>query len=161
MMVFNKGALRTSTLTIFFIFSGYLPSTSYSANTTLRESDLSTYKEIAQIRMESTRDIIQKDIQALASRLDTQDKRLDTQNSHIDQNLSLLGIMLSVLTILLPLAGLVGYISVSRKARVEAQLEARKEAKVSSNEWFGVHASELQSRLDDLQENLQALETRA
>lgn len=160
-MVYNKCALRTLTLTIFFIFLGYFPSTSYSANTNHREQDLSTYKEIAQIRLESTRDIIQKDIQALSSRLDTQDKRLDTQNSHIDQNLSLLGILLSVLAILLPLAGLVGYVSVSRKARVEAQLEARKEAKVSSNEWFGVHASELQSRLDGLQENLQTLEIRA
>ncbi|ERH61129.1 tetratricopeptide repeat protein [Pseudomonas simiae] len=165
MTVSNQGAVGATVRIIILIVLGYAPSISYSAAVKKEELAFTSYKELAQIRLENTRDILQKDIQALSSRLDIQDKRLDTQNSHIDQSLSLLGILLTALGIILPLAGLAGYFSVSRKARseaqTEAQKEARKEAKVTANEWFGVHADELQTRLDALQEKLQALENQA
>ena len=165
MTAYNQGAVGCTARIIIFFVLGYIPSISYSAAVKRDELVFSSYKELAQTRLESTRDILQKDIQALSSRLDIQDKRLDTQNSHIDQSLSILGILLSVLGILLPLAGLAGYFSISRKARSEAQIEAhkeaRKEAKVTANEWFGVHANELQRRLDALQESLLTLENRA
>ncbi|QYM67263.1 hypothetical protein K1X80_19890 [Pseudomonas sp. So3.2b] len=165
MTVSNQGAVGATARIIILIVLGYTPSISYSAAIKNDELAFSSYKELAQIRLDSTRDILQKDIQALSSRLDSQDKRLDTQNSHIDQSLSLLGILLTALSILLPLAGLAGYFSVSRKARseaqIEAQKEARKEAKITANEWFGVHANELQSRLDTLQANLITLESQA
>lgn len=121
----------------------------------------SDYKELAQLRLETTRDLLQKDIQAVSLRVDTQDKRVDTQNSHIDQGLSLLGIVLSILGIVLPLAGLAGYFSVARKARSEAQKEARREANITADEWFQTHASTLQERLDALQLKLQQLEGEA
>lgn len=165
LMEFCDRTFKVTTRIIILFVLGYLPLTSYSAANKNEQLDFNAYKDLAQVRLESTRDIIQKDVQALSSRLDIQDKRLDAQNSHLDQNLSLVGILLSALGVLLPLAGLVGYISVSRKARSEAQLEAqkeaRKEAKITANEWFDAHANELQIRLDMLQKNLQKLEEQA
>jgi tetratricopeptide (TPR) repeat protein len=142
-----------------------LSSFCYGATVKQEALDLATYKDLTQIRLDYTREIFQKDIQALSARLENQDKRLDTQNSHIDQNLSILGVLLSALGIALPLAGLAGYFSVSRKARdeakIEAQKEARKEAEVTANDWFQLHAHELQSRLDALQSKLQQMEGQA
>ncbi|VVP67617.1 hypothetical protein PS907_01739 [Pseudomonas fluorescens] len=165
MIVFCEGRFKLRARMLLLIALWNLPLACYSAGHKNTNLDLDTYKDFAQLRLESTRDILQKDIQAISSRLDFQDKRLDTQNSHIDQNLSLLGILLSALGVLLPLAGLAGYISVSRKARSEAQIEAqkaaRKEAKITANEWFDAHANELQVRLDALQKNMQELEDQA
>lgn len=127
----------------------------------IETADLNAYKELSQARLESTRDLLQKDIQAFSARIETQDKRLDTQNAHIDQNLSLLGIVLAVFGLVLPLAGLAGYFSVAQKAKKEAQNEAQREAKLTANDWFEAHASELQSRLDALQFTLQQLEGQA
>lgn len=154
----NQLSLRVFLIIILFSIS---INTCNGASTEKEKLELSHYKEIAQIRLDGTRDLIQKDIQAVNSRLDTQDKRLDTQNSHIDQSLNLLGLILSVLGVALPLAGLVGYFSVSRKARREAQVEAQKEAKATVNLWFGDNANELRNRLDELQSKLQQLEGQA
>lgn len=156
---------RIVAIAAFLGVAACLSSFSYGATAKQEAVSLSTYKDLTQIRIDNTREILQKDIQALSSRIDTQDKRLDTQNSHIDQNLGILGMLLSALGIALPLAGLAGYFSVSRKARdeakIEAQKEARKEAEVTANDWFQVHAHDLQSRLDALQSKLQQMEGQA
>lgn len=162
---FHPSELRRFALLAFLGSAVCLSSFCYGATGKQEALDLATYKDLTQIRLDNTREILQKDIQALSARLETQDKRLDTQNSHIDQNLSILGILLSALSIALPLAGLAGYFSVSRKAReeakIEAQKEARKEAEVTANDWFQLHAHELQSRLDALQSKLQQMEGQA
>lgn len=158
--VFNHRTSRVAAFTILLCALSCFASIS-SAVEKKESVDLAAYKELAQVRLESTRDLLQKDIQAFSSRIDFQDKRLDTQSAHIDQNLSMLGNVLSVLGIVLTLAGLAGYLSVARKAKSEAQIEARKEAKVTANDWFEVHANELQTRLDAMQSKLQELEGQA
>ncbi|MCT8949871.1 hypothetical protein [Pseudomonas iridis] len=162
---FHQREFRIVVLIAFLGGALCLSSFSYAATVKQEALDLATYKDLTQIRLDNIRESLQKDIQALSSRLEIQDKRLDTQNSHIDQNLSILGILLSALGIALPLAGLAGYFSVSRKARneakIEAQKEARKEAEVTANAWFQLHAHELQSRLDALQSKLQQMEGQA
>jgi hypothetical protein len=121
------------------------------------QSDLTSYKEISQIRLDNARELLQKDIQSLSLRLDAQDKRLDAQNSHIDQSLSILGSLLSYLGIVLALAGLAGYVSVQSKAKKEAQ----KEAKATTNEWFERSSADVQVRLNNLQSKLDLLESQA
>lgn len=162
---FHQSEFKIVALIAFLGSAVCLSSFCYGATVKQEALDLATYKDLTQIRIDNTRESLQKDIQALSARLETQDKRLDTQNSHIDQNLSILGILLSALGIALPLAGLAGYFSVSRKARgeakIEAQKEARKEAEVTANGWFQLHAHELQNRLDALQIKLQQMEGQA
>jgi tetratricopeptide (TPR) repeat protein len=145
-------ALRFNSWLGGFLFLALLSSTCFAADEKAA-SELAAYKELSQTRLEATRDLLQKDVQALSGRLDMQDKRLDSQNAHIDQNLSLLQTLLTVLGVVLGLAGVAGYVSVQRKARKEAQ--------AASASWFRQHAKELDETINSLQLRVLEVEERA
>jgi tetratricopeptide (TPR) repeat protein len=117
------------------------------------QTELTSFKEVSKIRLDNTRELLQKDIQSMAIHLDIQDKRFDALNSQIDQSLSLLSNLLSGLGIVLALGGLVGYFS--------AQNKAKKEARNATDEWFETHANEIQNRINLLQATLKTLEDKA
>jgi TolA-binding protein len=118
-------------------------STPAAAEKTVAESDFSAYKELAQTKLDAARESLQKDVQALGTRVDNQDKRIDQQGNRIgDVSISLtwFGILLTILAII---AGFVGYFTVSAKARKEAQEEADKAVKT----WLSGHEAELQRQI--------------
>jgi tetratricopeptide (TPR) repeat protein len=118
-------------------------STPAAAEKTVAESDFSAYKELAQTKLDAARESLQKDVQALGTRVDNQDKRIDQQGNRIgDVSISLtwFGILLTILAII---AGFVGYFTVSAKARKEAQEEADK----AVNTWLSGHEAELQRQI--------------
>ncbi|NMZ24623.1 hypothetical protein HBO02_19575 [Pseudomonas proteolytica] len=130
-----------------------ISSASASAAEKKPDAELDSFKVLSQLRLESTRDLLKKDIQTLAVRIDAQDKRVDSQNAHIDQSLSLLGIVLSVLGIVFALGSLVGYFSVRSRAL--------KQAEASSEEWFNKNAATIQEEIESLREKLKILEVAA
>jgi TolA-binding protein len=118
-------------------------STPAAAEKAVAESDFSAYKELAQTKLDAARESLQKDVQALGTRVDNQDKRIDQQGNRIgDVSISLtwFGILLTILAII---AGFVGYFTVSAKARKEAQEEADK----AVNTWLSGHEAELQRQI--------------
>ena len=149
-------AAKIRAFTLLLLVPPHFAPTTFAAEKK-QEADLAAYKELSQVRLESTRDLLQKDIQNISIRADAQDKRIDTQNSHIDQSLSLLGSVLAVLGIVIPLAGLAGYFSVARRAKKEAQ----QEAKATAIQWFQTHENNLQKQLNALETKLQQLEGQA
>ena len=117
------------------------------------DADLSTFKLVSQLRLESTRDLLKKDIQNLAIRIDAQEKRVDSQNSHIDQSLSLLSIVLGVLGVVFAVGSFVGYFSVRSRAL--------KQAEMSAEEWFNKNSGKVQGDIEALREKLKSLDAAA
>ncbi len=110
---------------------------------TVPESDFTAYKELAQVKLDAAKESLQKDVAALGTRVDNQDKRIDQQGNRIgDVSISLtwFGILLTLLAII---AGFVGYYTASTKARKEAQDEARK----AVDDWLTTHEADLQQRI--------------
>lgn len=118
-----------------------------------QKAELSAYKEISQLRLESLRDLFQKDVQAIVGRSDAQDKRIDTQNSHLDQSIALMGLLIGGAGLLLTLLGYVGYRSV--------RSQTKEESEEAAEEWFRVHAEKLKNEISDLQDKLKKLEIKA
>lgn len=117
------------------------------------DTDLNTFKLISDLRLENTRDLLKKDIQNLAIRIDAQEKRVDSQNSHIDQSLSLLSIVLGVLGVVFAVGSFVGYFSVRSRALKQAEL--------SAEEWFNKNAGKVQGDIEALREKLKGLDAAA
>lgn len=110
---------------------------------TVPESDFTAYKELAQVKLDAAKESLQKDVAALGTRVDNQDKRIDQQGNRIgDVSISLtwFGILLTLLAII---AGFVGYYTASTKARKEAQDEARK----AVDDWLKTHEADLKQRI--------------
>jgi tetratricopeptide (TPR) repeat protein len=110
---------------------------------TVPESDFNAYKELAQVKLDAAKESLQKDVAALGTRVDNQDKRIDQQGNRIgDVSISLtwFGILLTLLAII---AGFVGYYTASTKARKEAQDEARK----AVDDWLKTHEADLKQRI--------------
>ena len=116
------------------------------------ERDFVAYKELAQVKLDALKEGVQKDIQTLTVRMDAQDKIIATQGSAVDKGLNILGISLSMLGLILTLAGVVGFLSVRRKAQNEARSAAA--------QWLDSN-SDLQAEIKSIRERLQELESQA
>ena len=120
-----------------------LASPASAEHKSIPESDFNAYKELAQVKLDAAKESLQKDVAALGTRVDNQDKRIDQQGNRIgDVSISLtwFGILLTLLAII---AGFVGYYTASTKARKEAQDEARK----AVDDWLKTHEADLKQRI--------------
>lgn len=120
-----------------------LASPASAEDKSIPESDFNAYKELAQVKLDAAKESLQKDVAALGTRVDNQDKRIDQQGNRIgDVSISLtwFGILLTLLAII---AGFVGYYTASTKARKEAQEEAKK----AVDDWLKTHEADLKQRI--------------
>lgn len=109
---------------------------------------------LLQARLDATKEAQAERMASLSARSDAQDKRIDTQNAHLADNLSVVGIVLTGVALVLPLAGLVGYITVRRKATGEA----RSVAKEQVSTWFASNESAVMEKMNQLELKLDSLE---
>ncbi|XVJ71450.1 MAG: tetratricopeptide repeat protein [Rhizobacter sp.] len=103
---------------------------------------------LQQVRLEALKDIQQKEADALRAQLAAMDKRLDDLNTHTGQGVDRLGVVASILgtlvTVLLAGLGLVGWVSVTRKTKAEAEEAA--------SAWFRDKGNALEKRLQEIEE---------
>lgn len=105
---------------------------------------LAAQKELTQAKMDALRDLQQKDAEAAKSRMDAIDKRLDDQISKMGQGVDRFGIWI---TVLLAGLGALGYFSVVRRTKAEAEDAAR--------QWFDAHAKDLKNQIEQLKAEAQ------
>lgn len=138
--------------TLAIIFEG-----NAQAQKAVSEADFVAAKEMNQIKLEAAKESLQKDTQALATRVDNQDKRIDQQNGRfgdLGHSIGLLGWLSAGVGVLITLigfvTGLVGYFSVKSKAKTEAEEAAKS--------WFEQNEKSLKSRLDELHKRCNEIE---
>ncbi len=101
-----------------------LPFCTLAAEHNVTETDLSAYKELSQARTEVLKESLQKDIQAQMVHIEAQDKLIDRQDKLLDSfsaRISDLSIFLTVAGLVI---GLLGYFTVTNRAKNEARLAA-------------------------------------
>ncbi|WP_306603395.1 tetratricopeptide repeat protein [Azonexus sp.] len=130
---------------ISFSLTCALPSVAAEIN----KDDLDAQKELLQLRIDSGRELLQKDIEAQWKRLDAIDKRIDDQvnrvsdiGNAVDRFTAISGWISILITVLLASGGLVGYFSVVAKAK--------REAKETASNWFAENEKELRAKIDSL-----------
>ena len=116
---------------------------------TLTQDDLAMHKELLQTKLDANKELLQKDLEARGHRIDALEKRLDDQVSRVSDvggSIDRFGVIAGglglLITVALAAAGLVGYFSVSGKARQEAQDAAK--------EWFESNSNKLTKEINDL-----------
>ncbi|MCK6372683.1 MAG: hypothetical protein L6Q69_01100 [Zoogloea sp.] len=118
---------------------------------TVPESDFNAYKELAQVKLDAAKESLQKDVAALGTRVDNQDKRIDQQGNRIgDVSIWLTGFS-ALISVAAFAFGLFGYVSVTKRAKEEAQKEAHK----ATADWLATRGAELQRRIDDAEQATQ------
>jgi tetratricopeptide (TPR) repeat protein len=138
-----------------------LPLTLFAADKSVTKDELDHVKEVMQLKIDAAQNGLQKDNQALKEQQANQDKRIDDIKGSIDiASLFLAGVGI-LITILVGSATFLGYFTVKRKAREEAQIEARKEAPLAAQttveKWLTEHHQELESTLADFRGKAKAL----
>ncbi|WP_298619986.1 hypothetical protein [uncultured Zoogloea sp.] len=122
---------------------------------TIPESDFNAYKELAQVKLDAAKESLQKDVAALGTRVDNQDKRIDQQGNRIgDVNTWLTGFS-ALVSVALAAIGLIAYFSVKSRARDEAQAVAKEEAPKTVEAWLATHETELRRRISDAEQAAQ------
>jgi tetratricopeptide (TPR) repeat protein len=94
-----------------------LPFGVLTAGHSINEADLAAYKELSQARTDALKESLQKDIQAQTAHIEQQQKLLDSFSSRI-------GDLSTFLTVFGLVAGLLGYFTVSSRAKNEARIAA-------------------------------------
>jgi tetratricopeptide (TPR) repeat protein len=126
-----------------------------AADKSVPESDFNAYKELAQVKLDATKESLQKDVAALGTRVDNQDKRIDQHGSRIgDVSIWLTGFS-ALVSVALAAIGLIAYVSVKSRARDEAQAVAKEEAPKTVKEWLATHEAELRRRISDAEQAAQ------
>lgn len=117
---------------------------------TVSQEDLTTQKELLQVKLDANKELQQKDLEAANKRIDAFDKRLDDQvsrvsdiGSAVDRFGFIAGLLGLMITVLLAAGGLVGYFSAIGKARKEAEEAAKK--------WFSENDTVLRQEIETLQ----------
>jgi tetratricopeptide (TPR) repeat protein len=108
-----------------------LPTSVLAAQHPVDENNLAAYKELSQVRTDALKESLQKDIQAQTARIDAQDKRVERQDKLLDSFSARIGDLSFTLTVagfILTMAGLaaglLGYFTVSSRAKNEARIAA-------------------------------------
>ncbi|MXR35767.1 tetratricopeptide repeat protein [Craterilacuibacter sinensis] len=123
--------------------------------------DFAANKELLQLKLDSQRELAQKDAEAVKARIDALEKRIDEQNNRvtdigqgIDRFSVIIGIASILVTLLLTAGGFIGGFSVAQKAKREAREEAQKEsgkiAEQASQEWFKNNNNTLLETIEEL-----------
>lgn len=133
-----------------------LPAT---AGDSVNQGALDAQKELLQLKIDSNRELLQKDIEKRNDRIDTIEKKVEAQNNRIGdigQSIDRTGLLLSLggtlITILLFLGGLVSYFTVTRKAMDEAR--------VASKKWFSNNQEKLSIQILNLERKVDDAESR-
>lgn len=141
--------LRLLALSLLFTLSCHL----YGASN-ISKDDLDAQKELLQLKIDSTMEVAQKDIETLNKRFDAVDKRIDDQASRvgdignaIDRFTAISGIIGVLTTVLLAAGGFVGYFSVVSRVRQEAQEAASR--------WLLDNEKELRTQTETLHSRAQ------
>jgi TolA-binding protein len=143
-------AIGMVALWVAFVGVAVVPVDSALAAPALTKADLDGQKELLQFKFDALKEAQQKDIENLRQRLDYVDKRVDDQNTYAGQGVDRLGIWV---TVLLAVLGLIGFVTVNRRTKAEAQEAAKA--------WFLENSEELKSRVADLQKKIGDLERHA
>ena len=104
-----------------------LPFCVLAAERPVSEAELSAYKELSQARADALKESLQKDIQAQTARIEAQDKLIGRQDQLLDNFSGRISDLLTFLTLFGLLAGLLGYFTVSSRAKKEAEAWMEKE----------------------------------
>ncbi|WP_374246385.1 tetratricopeptide repeat protein [Zoogloea sp.] len=126
-----------------------------AADKSVPESDFNAYKELAQVKLDAAKESLQKDVAALGTRVDNQDKRIDQQGSRIGDVSIWLTAFSALVSVALAAIGLIAYVSVKSRARDEAQAVAKEEAPKTVKEWLATHEAELRRRIGDAEQAAQ------
>ncbi|MCX7176123.1 MAG: hypothetical protein NT159_19805 [Proteobacteria bacterium] len=111
-------------------------------------ADLSAYKELTQARADALKESMQKEIWAQTVRVDAQDKRIDRQDKLLDSfsaRISDLSIFLTVAGLVI---GLLGYFTVTGRAKVEARQAAAEWIETEGQKALDRKLKELDSHID-------------
>lgn len=146
-------------LTLYLLLHLSLPAISGNG---IGKDELDAQKEWLLLKIDSGKELAQKDIEAQGKRLDALDKRIDDQVSRVsdignavDRFSVVTGWIGIVVTGVLALGGLLGFFSVTKKAREEAETVAA----TASNKWFDNNHQNLRERIRELESAVaQALE---
>ncbi|ASM77759.1 tol-pal system protein YbgF [Vitreoscilla filiformis] len=133
-----------------FVGVAVVPVDSVLAAPALTQADLDGQKELLQFKLDALKESQQKDIENLRQRLDYVDKRVDDQNTYAGQGVDRLGIWV---TVLLAILGSIGFVTVYRRTKKEAQEAAK--------DWFSENSEDLKSKVEDLQKKIGDLERHA
>ena len=117
-----------------------LPSHSaLAANDKVSQTELTAQKELLQTQIEALKSLHQKDADAI-------NKRIDDQLAQVGQGVDRFGVIAAVLgtlvSLLLAGLGLIGYVTVNKKTKVEAEQAAQ--------DWFDANEQNLKQRLGDV-----------
>lgn len=130
----------------------WLPLTVLAKENPVSESELSAYKELAQAKLDAAKESSQKDIQAQEKRIERQDKLLDsfsTRISDLSYALTLLGLA----------AGLLGYFTVSSKAKNEARSAAEEWVEKKGKEILDKKLAEFDTHILDAKQSVNKKQT--
>lgn len=101
-----------------------LPFSVLAADHPVNEAELAAYKELSQARTDALKESIQKDMQAQLAQIVAQDKRVDRQDKMLDSFSARISDLSMFLTVFGLVAGLLGYFTVSSRAKKEARIAA-------------------------------------
>ena len=127
-------------ISIAILFLLWFSVSAYAADIPVSEHDFAAYKELAQTKLDATKESLQKDREKTEIRLDSQDKRIGDLNF----TLTAFG---GFLTLLVLVAGGVGWVSVRDRTREETRETAKK--------WFDDKAGEMEREIAALRQRAQ------
>lgn len=113
--------------------------------------------DVLKVEMDSNYRLVDKDVSALSERISNQDSKIGTQNSHIANGTAWIGIAFLVFAAVLSLAGFLGYFTVRKMAKEEAE----KVAEIEVNRWFSEKSQRLDGMLSGLAERVKVVEDQA
>jgi len=121
------------------LLSGLPSYSALAANNNVSQIELTAQKELLQTQIEAIKGLHQKDADAI-------NKRIDDQLAQVGQGVDRFGVIVSVLgtlvSLLLAGLGLLGYVTVSNKTKIEAEKAAQ--------DWFDANEQNLKQRLSDV-----------
>ena len=133
---------------------GCITAWSQSQAPTTPAADSNAVQELQKAQMEALKELQQKDVEALRAQIAAVDKRVDDWNTHVGQAVDRFGILV---TVLLAILGLLGYFTVIRRTKAEAQEAAE--------QWFEQKAAALEAQLQEVErkalEVIQSVERKA
>jgi len=126
-----------------------LPFCVLAAERSVSEANLAAYKELSQARSDALKESLQKDMQTQTVRIEAQDKRLEQQDKLLDSFSARISDLSIFLTVFGLVAGLLGYFTVSSRAK--------KEARIAAAEWIEKEGQKaIDAKLKDLDSHIAA-----
>jgi tetratricopeptide (TPR) repeat protein len=124
-----------------------LPLCVLAENHLVTDTNLSAYKELTQARTEALKESLQKDIQAQAARIEAEGKRIDRQDKLLDSFSTRISDLSFFLTVAGFVAALMGYFTVSSRAKNEARIAAAEWIEKEGQKAIATKLKELDSHI--------------